>query len=426
MVGAVGEVLLRINDLSLVYPGNRVLQDITFAVERGEFLGVIGPNGSGKTTLLKALSGLLRPAAGEVLLSDRDLRRWRAAELARRIAVVGQSAKVDFDFTVEEVVLMGRLPHLGRWQRESAADLARVRWAMEATGILDLARRPITQVSGGEAQRALVARSLAQETDILLLDEPTSHLDLGYQVEILDLLRRLNEGTGLTVIAVLHDLNLAALYCQRLLLLHRGGIYAAGTPQEILNGENLQTVYGSPVAVSRHPLYGVPQITLLPGALVSGARSSMRVHVVGGGGTAGPIYADLVARGFLVTTGVLNQGDSDWEAARSLGLEMVEAPAFSPVPPEASERNLRLMLEADIVLVTDLPFGPGNLGNLRNAAEAQIRGRLVCLLEGDPEVVRDFTGGEARRILDGMVGQGAAVISDRSRIHEYIGEMQRG
>lgn len=242
-----------------------VLSDFSLALERGDLLAVVGPNGSGKSTLVKAISNTLPPAGGRILLGGRDVKGMPARELAREVAVVAQETGIDFDFTVEEVVLMGRLPHLARFRGESPADHAAVRRAMEETNTLHLKDRLVTRLSGGERQRVVVARALAQGPGLLILDEPTAHLDIAHQVELLDLTRRLNREQGLTVLAVLHDLNLAAQYASRILMIKEGRRFAEGAPAEVVTEANVAAVYGSRVRVMPHPEEGSPHVILLSG-----------------------------------------------------------------------------------------------------------------------------------------------------------------
>ncbi|OTA40989.1 MAG: iron ABC transporter ATP-binding protein, partial [Symbiobacterium thermophilum] len=245
--------MLRIESLTAGYGGEPVLKGLDLAVARGEFLVVVGPNGSGKSTLVRAVTGALTPTGGRILLEGRDLRTLRPREVARVLAVVAQDTSVGFDFTVEEVVALGRTPYLPPLRSETPRDRAAVERAMRLTGTAPLAGRVITALSGGERQRVMVARALAQEPRLLILDEPTAHLDIANQVEVLDLVRRLNRTEGLTVLAILHDLNLAALYADRLVMLKDGRVWAGGPPAEVLTEANILTVYGSRVKVVRHP-----------------------------------------------------------------------------------------------------------------------------------------------------------------------------
>jgi iron complex transport system ATP-binding protein len=226
---------------------------LSFAVERGEVFGVIGPNSAGKTSLLRLLTRVLEPSGGEILLDGRSVVGLTHWELARQVAVVPQEAPRPFPFTVEQLVLMGRYPHAPGRFFETAADAAIAREAMEATGTRALAPLPLEQLSGGERQRAMLARALAQQPRLLVLDEPTSHLDLRYQAETAELLRRLNRERGVTILLVSHDLNLAAELCDRLLLLHDGRVARVGAPGEVLEQSLLEHVFGCRVVVDKSP-----------------------------------------------------------------------------------------------------------------------------------------------------------------------------
>lgn len=254
---------LKVDRITCGYGARPVLSDFNLGVERGEFVAVVGPNGSGKSTFLRAISRCMRPTAGAVTLGGQEIYRMRARDLARQVAVVEQETTVAFDFSVAEVVAMGRLPHLVPFQGESLWDREMVRQAMALTDTLHLQDRLVTGLSGGERQRVMVARALAQEPCLLLLDEPTAHLDIAHQVELLDLTRRLNREQSLTVIAVLHDLNLAAQYATRLVMLKEGQVFADGLPNEVVTEENVTKVYGSRVRVTVHPEEGSPHVILL-------------------------------------------------------------------------------------------------------------------------------------------------------------------
>lgn len=256
---------LAVEGLTVGYGAAPVLEGLSLRLESGELAALIGPNGSGKSTLLKAVTGRLRARAGRVLLFGRPLEAWPAADRARRVAVVSQEEPAPFAFRVDEVVAMGRSPHLKRFQREGARDRAAVLAAMEQTGVAGLAGRIFTTLSGGERQRVILARALAQEPRLLLLDEPTSHLDIGHQAEVLGLLRELCRTRGLAILTVLHDLNLASLYAPRLILLAGGRIVADGPPSSVLGAPLLEEVYGTRVILGRHPACEVPSVHLWPG-----------------------------------------------------------------------------------------------------------------------------------------------------------------
>ena len=250
--------LVEFRNVTFAYPApdeqrarSFTLSDLSFEIAPGEILGVIGPNSSGKTTLIRLLTRVLEPDGGEIRLEDAPVRRLSRTELARGIAVVPQGILPEFPFTVGELVLMGRYPHDPGRYFESPRDRAVAREAMEATGVLELADLPVEQLSGGERQRAAIARALAQEPRLLVLDEPTSHLDLRDQAETAAIVRRVNTERGMTVLLVSHDLNLAAELCDRLLLLHGGEIARVGAPGDVLEQSLLERVFGCRVTVDK-------------------------------------------------------------------------------------------------------------------------------------------------------------------------------
>jgi iron complex transport system ATP-binding protein len=236
-----------------------VLRDVSLSVRSGSLVGLVGPNGAGKSTLVRVLAGALRPERGVVMVDGRDLRRLGRRDLARRLAVVPQDSVLPEGFTALDIVLMGRSPHLGLLASESEADRRIAREAMLTTDTWSLAERPVEALSGGERQRVVVARAIAQQPAILLLDEPTSHLDLHHQVRALEIVRGLCAG-GMAALGVFHDLNLAAQYCDRIGLLHAGSLVAEGSPEQVITSANVQQVYGEDLVVRPHPTNGRPVV----------------------------------------------------------------------------------------------------------------------------------------------------------------------
>jgi len=254
-------MMLEINDLSCGYGKRVVLQGMSFVIKRGEFMGIIGPNGSGKTTLLRAITGFLRLFRGTISLEGRETKEMARRELAQELPVVTQSSEAAPPFSVEEFVLLGRIPYWGRFQLlETAKDVEKAERAMQLTGIAYARDCAIGELSSGEQQLVFLARALAQEPRLLLLDEPTAHLDIGHQGQIMDLLRQLNRGQTLTIAVVLHDLALASLYCQRLILLHQGRLRKIGTPKSVLTKGAIEKVYQTTVRVMQSPGKGRPII----------------------------------------------------------------------------------------------------------------------------------------------------------------------
>ncbi len=259
-------MLLSARDVSFSYnrrhAGPLVLNGVSADVERGEIVGLLGPNGSGKTTLLRVLAGVLPPASGSVTLDGRPVGAMSRRDLAKRVAVVPQETHSAFDFSVMDMVLMGRYPHLGPFNLEGATDLAIAREALEATGTEKFAERGFSTLSGGEKQRVVIASALAQASDILLLDEPTASLDVGYQLEIASLLKRLNGERQTAMIVCTHDLNLAASLCNRVVLLDRGRILAQGDTRATLTVDHVRALYGVEADVQFHPQAG--HLTVVP------------------------------------------------------------------------------------------------------------------------------------------------------------------
>jgi iron complex transport system ATP-binding protein len=252
--------MLEIVSLSVQYGSRTVLHGVSLDVAQGELLALIGPNGAGKTTLIRAASGVIPWRSGDVRVMGRSLQTLASAERARSLAVVPQARSLPEAFTVWQTVLLGRTPYLGWLGKPSAADARRVEQALAQTDTLPLAQRRIGELSGGEQQRVLLARALAQDTPILLLDEPTTHLDIHHQAHLLQLVRQLVRAQNLAVLMALHDLNLASLYADRVALLVEGSLRALGTPQEVLTAERLSEVYQMPLQVIEHPDYGLPLI----------------------------------------------------------------------------------------------------------------------------------------------------------------------
>ena len=243
--------ILKIQDANFSYDQENVLHSVSISVESGEFIGVIGPNGSGKSTLLKILGGVLTPNSGILSFKEKNFMSFKRKELARSITWIPQDHPMVFPFKVSEVVLMGRHPYLSAFTFEGDEDLEIVRSAMEQTQTLQFAQRRFNEISGGEKQRVVIAGAIAQEPELMILDEPTSALDIKYQIQILNILRELNKKKNMTVILAMHDLHLASKFCNRLILLEEGKIFQDGKPEEVLQKEHLEKVYGIKVHLIR-------------------------------------------------------------------------------------------------------------------------------------------------------------------------------
>ena len=256
---------LQIRDVSFFYTDSNdfKLHHVSLAVRKSQRVALLGPNGSGKTTILKLATGLLSPKEGEIILEDTDIGKLSRKQIAQKIAVVPQYFNIPFAFSVEEIVMLGRTPFINTFSGESKGDYMAVKYALDITKIEDLKTRSFNELSGGERQRVILAMALAQQPHLLLLDEPTTHLDINHQIEMLKLVKQLNIEQGTTIIAAMHDLNLAALYFERIILLKDGRIVADGTPQEVLTSHLIKDIFSVAVQVEQHPT-GVPHIVLLP------------------------------------------------------------------------------------------------------------------------------------------------------------------
>lgn len=257
--------LIRVENAGYGYNDQRVVKGIDFSLFPGELVGLIGPNGSGKTTLMKLMGRLLDPREGRIFWEEEPLGRLTRAQAARRLALVLQEVSFVFSPTVLEVVLMGRSPYLKRFQLEGRRDLELAEQAMEQTRVAHLRGRRLHQLSSGERQRVFIARALCQEPRLLLLDEPTAFLDIRHQVTIMDLIQDLNRRLGLTILVASHDINLAAQYCRRLILIREGRLQGIGSPRQVVNKALIQQVFETPVMIDQNPCTGTPRITLVGG-----------------------------------------------------------------------------------------------------------------------------------------------------------------
>lgn len=244
--------LLKVDNLKFGYGKELVLDGVTFNVKKGEFLSIIGPNGSGKSTLLKTLNNLYAPREGKIAIDGTNINKFKKKDLAKEMALVLQDNNIDYGFTVEDIVLMGRHPHKGRFERENSDDYKIVDESLEMTNTLDLKDRFITEISGGERQRVMIAKALAQRPTIILLDEPTSHLDINHQIEILKLLKKMNRDKGTTIILVIHDINLGIRYSDRVIMLNEGKIIEIGDSEKVITRDNIRLAYDINVAIERN------------------------------------------------------------------------------------------------------------------------------------------------------------------------------
>lgn len=254
---------IEVKNLKFGYREALVLKGLSFNIKKGEFVSIIGPNGSGKSTLLKTLNNLYKPNSGDILIEGKNVEDYRKKDLAKIVGFVPQDTTIDYEFTVEDIVMMGRHPYKGRFQKEDKADYKIVNDVMEMTNTLKFKDSLITEISGGERQRVIIAKALAQNPSIILLDEPTSHLDINHQIDLLNLLRTLNKEKGTTIILVIHDINLAARFSDDIILLNEGEIIGSGDPKDVITAENIEKAYNLDVAIENNKYTNTVSLTPL-------------------------------------------------------------------------------------------------------------------------------------------------------------------
>ena len=373
----------------------------------GSFTGIIGPNGSGKTTLLKAFSRVI-PSSGVLELHGRAVSDYAPAELGMALGFVPQDEGRPFSYTVLQVVVMARYARTSRFAALSPEDFSRCHEALEKVGISHLSDRSILTLSGGEWQRVLIARALAQDTKVLLLDEPTSHLDLSHQSDVLCLMHGL-AASGSTIIGVFHDLNLAALYCDRLIMIKNGQVYADGTPGEVLTPEKIHEVYGADVVTSVHPATG--RTFLMPLSLPVGEESpepGRNLLVVSGGGSGSDLLHFLSRKGYSLNAGILATTDTDYLAVQALGIPCIGVPPFSEISVRSLDQFRSLLSKADRIILSMHLVGPGNLPVIHALGNADPARIIIHIPEDRDFSSFDYTGGLATTLLSGLCSAGAS------------------
>lgn len=387
---------LKVENLTVKLGSNEILKDLTIEAKEGDFIALLGPNGSGKSTLLRTIFGVIKPARGVVFFDGKEIEKGYLPQ-----------ETADTNLNVIDVVLLGRTPYLGRIKIPKKRDLEIARKALRDLGIEKLANRRFSELSGGEKQKVLLARLFAQEPKIILLDEPTAHLDLSAQLEIMGLIKELSDGR--IVIVALHDINLALSFANCIFLIRDGRILFAGSPKEVINEKNIKEVFNVEVSVKKHgQIYVIPKI--------KSTKKGKKVHVICGGGSGRELIHLLNSNGFLISAGVLNALDSDWEIVSEIGGEIIDAPPFSQISEEAFQRNLESIRNSDAVVLADLSFGKGNFKNLLSAKYASELGKLIVVEKTDFQN-RNFVGRVAEEIYSEILKNAKVVKNDEEVIN---------
>lgn len=396
--------MLRFEHVTLSYGERDVIKDFSCSIEEGEFVSLIGPNGSGKSTLIHAITGMLACKSGSIYIKGKNNDAMTSKERAQIAAVVPQNFQASFAFKAKEIVAMGRHPFLKRMQSESEEDYRIIDEAMAETGTLHLRERKITQLSGGERQRIIISSALAQQPQLLIVDEPTNHLDIQYNLEVMQLMRRLNKEKGITIFAVLHDINMAARFSDRIIVLNNGEKIEDGKARDIIKEDILKPVYKIDLVVRENQLTDSAEIVALrSNKTAKRMTNGKKIHVICGGGSGGYWLEHFHNKGWDVSSGVLNVNDSDYELCRSLGIEVISEKPYCDISEEAFDTNLRAMEEADVVLLADLDVGHSNLKNIEALQQVNPMKQKLFVLRGEG---KDYTGGQAEAIIDGLIASG--------------------
>ncbi|OFW64446.1 MAG: hypothetical protein A2Z35_02300 [Actinobacteria bacterium RBG_19FT_COMBO_36_27] len=418
--------ILSVKNLSFSYNHRKVLDNISFNVEEGSFISILGPNGAGKSTLVDIISRVLVEYEGIIEIRGKDIKKLSPGNTAKIVGVVPQYTNTGFDFTVSEMVMMGRHTYISRFETERKEDFIAANEAMDKTKILPFAKRKFSELSGGEKQRVIIAQALAQDSPMLLLDEPTSHLDINFQIEFMNLFLSLNKKENKTIVGIFQDINLAIQNSKKIMLLKEGRIFNFGTVPDMINRENIKNVFGSEVFVGRNPvtknLYVSPVFN--PdnniGTSYPVLKKSLRVHVIGGGGAASPVINLLYSRGYNISCGVVNTLDTDVDTARMLGIPYVTEAPFSPISFDSQNKNLLFIKSSDVVILPGVEFGSGNFSNLVSVNEAVKLNKKVIVIDDKSIDIRDHTGGKARKIYKKIIESGAITVKSEDKILEYL------
>jgi iron complex transport system ATP-binding protein len=396
------------------YGERSIVADVDISVSAGEFVGLVGPNGAGKSTLLRAVTGGAAVLAGDITCGGESLMRMPDRMRARIVGVVPQSPVPLFAFTARAFVEMGRHPHLGRLSSPGPVDRALVDDVMARTDTARLAGDLIDELSGGDLQRLTLAQALAQQPRVLLLDEPTAHLDVNHALQVLDLVRSLADD-GMAVLGVFHDLEIAARYADRISIVAGGRVRPPAPPAEALDADVVSTVFGVRAVVGTDPVTGTVSVTpVIRGEDLAAAPTRGRIGLVCGSGTGATLMRRLALAGFGVFAGALNRGDVDDAVAEALGAGRVRLSAFRTIDAAAEADVLDAFRSCAAIVVCPTPFGGANLPNLRVALGA---GRPLVLV-GEMDEARDFTDGEARRLWDAALEAGAVrVATEEDALH---------
>jgi iron complex transport system ATP-binding protein len=419
------ERIIEVKKLYFSYDKKKVINNLSLSVKKGEFVALLGPNGVGKTTLFNIISGILPFERGSVNLLGKNINKINQKQRANIIGVVPQESSSNFNYKNIDIVLMSRICKKSRFSNEDQNDYDIALNSMKLTKTEHLAGRGYMETSGGEKQRVIIAQAIAQETQILLLDEPTSNLDINFQIEIMQLISKIRIEKNLTIIGVFHDMNLAAQYADRVILMKDGSIFADGAPKEVLNSRNIMEVYNAGVIVDRNPFTNKVFITPHYNshhdiALTSEKRKN--IHVIAGGGSGSYLFNILLSEGHSITTCILSSIDTDTRIAKQLGIPLILEEPHITLKEDNKKMNEKFISRSDIVVVARVAFGEGNYSNLESVKKALGLKKEVYFIDGKSFQKRDFTQGKATSLFRKLIKMGARDFASEEELALYLKE----
>lgn len=413
------EIAISIKDLSFSYGQQKIIKNFNLEIEKGEFVALLGPNGVGKTTIFNIISGVLPFKKGEVKIFGKDISRMRSREIAKYIGVVPQESTSNFNFSNLEIVLMGRTCQTSRFKNETEDSYKLAMQSMKLTKTDHLSDRGFMEISGGEKQRVVIAQVITQETDILLLDEPTSNLDINFQIEIMQLISKIKEDKNLTVVGVFHDINLAAQYAGRTVLMKDGKTFRDGTPEEVLTSENIYKVFKAHVITERNPFTN--KIYITPhynnhNEFITKPEKTKKIHIIAGGGSGSYLFNILSGEGHDVSTCILSSIDTDAKIAQQLKIPLIIEDPHLKISEENIKLNKKFISGSDVVVIARVQFGEKNYVNLTSIEEALNLNKKVYFIDGSNFPSRDFTGGKATRLFRKLLKKGAISVNNEEEL----------
>lgn len=412
-------MILEVRNVKVRLGSSEILKDVTFKIGKYEMVALLGPNGSGKSTILKTIFGVLKPVDGVIYLNGESIEEFSFKQIARKMGYLPQE-NPETNLKVMDVVLLGRTPYLSEFKHPSKKDLEIALDALKSVGLEGFEDRKFSELSGGEKQKVMIARIFAQQSEVLLLDEPTAHLDISSQIEVMELVNK-KVRSGLAAIIAMHDINLATSFCNRILMVKDGKIVNAGEPEEVVTQSTIREVFNADVDVKR---FG-GKIYVVPKAKVTNQNNkNKRIHIICGGGSGIELIYRLKERGYHISAGVLNVLDSDWHAMMEVGGVTIDEAPFSPISQESFEKNLESIEKSDLVILANLSVGIGNILNLKAALKAAESKKLLVVDKISFDE-RNFAGSKAEKLYKSILAK-AHVLEDEGEVLNVVETLLKG